>query len=256
MNRRYDGILQHDTRDCGAACLATIFQRYKLRVPLVHIREKMKVNRNGASIYDIIETAKAYNLQGKALQGNFDELKEILEKGDIRYPFVAHVITEDSMGHFIILDKIKKDKIIGFDPAIGKYQQNINIFCAMWTGYIISFSPTSEFKPANLKKGTLKKYFSILREQKKYFIVIIIISILLAGISVISSLAYQQLFDYYILENTSSDDARKIYSNLTTQMHQIFANMNMLFLALIGIYIVQMVLEFQLNFISNFRLSA
>lgn len=248
MNRRYDGILQHDTRDCGAACLATIFQRYKLKVPLVHVREKMKVNRNGASIYDIIETAKMYNLQGKALQGNFDELKEILEKGDIRYPFVAHVITEDSMGHFIILDKIKKDKIIGFDPAIGKYQQNINIFCAMWTGYIISFSPTSDFKPANLKKGTLKKYFSILREQKKYFIVIIIISILLAGISVISSLAYQQLFDYYILENTSSDDAGRIYSSLTTQMHQIFANMNILFLALIGIYIAQMVLEFTVKF--------
>lgn len=247
MNRRYGGILQHDTRDCGAACLATIFQRYKLKVPLVHIREKMKVNRNGASIYDIIETAKAYNLQGKALQGDFDELKGILEKGHIQYPLIAHVVTEDSMGHFIILDKIKKGKIIGFDPARGKYQQNISMFCAMWTGYIISFSTMSEFRPANLKKGTLKKYFSILKEQKNYFIVVIIISILLAGISVISSLAYQQLFDYYILENTGSDDAGKIYSSLTTQMHQIFANMNMLFLALIGIYIAQMVLEFIRN---------
>lgn len=166
MNRRYGGILQHDTRDCGAACLATIFQRYKLKVPLVHIREKMKVNRNGASIYDIIETAKAYNLQGKALQGDFDELKGILEKGHIQYPLIAHVVTEDSMGHFIILDKIKKGKIIGFDPARGKYQQNISMFCAMWTGYIISFSTMSEFRPANLKKGTLKKYFSILKEQK------------------------------------------------------------------------------------------
>ncbi len=247
MNRYYKGVLQHDTRDCGAACLATIFQRYKLKVPLVHVREKMKVNRNGASIYDIIEAAKAYNLQGKALQGNFNELKEILEKGHIQYPLVAHIVTEGSMGHFIVLDKIKKDKIIGFDPAKGKYKENISAFCAMWTGYIISFSAASEFKPANLKRGTFQKYFLILKEQKNYFVLVIIISIALAVISVVSALAYQQLFDYYILGNESANNTEGIYSGLTVQMHQIFANMDILFIALISIYIAQMVLEFIRN---------
>ena len=47
---RFHGIYQHDVRDCGVACLATISEYYGLKVPLSYIRDLEKVNMNGSSI--------------------------------------------------------------------------------------------------------------------------------------------------------------------------------------------------------------
>ena len=55
---RFHGIYQHDVRDCGVACLATICEYYGLKAPLSYIRDLEKVNMNGSSIYGICEAAK------------------------------------------------------------------------------------------------------------------------------------------------------------------------------------------------------
>ena len=66
----FHGIYQHDVRDCGVACLATICEYYGLKVPLSYIRDLEKVNMNGSSIYGICEAAKILGLDAEAYQGS------------------------------------------------------------------------------------------------------------------------------------------------------------------------------------------
>lgn len=155
------GIMQHDTRDCGAACLATIFLRYKLKVPLVQIREKMAVNRNGASVYAIIKTAEEYNLNGNGLYGNWEDLNSEIKGNFIKFPFIAHVVTDDTQLHYIVIDKIDAKSVKGFDPAKGRFNYTISQFCNLWTGYLIAFNKNTNFRSGNLKKGQYKKYVDI-----------------------------------------------------------------------------------------------
>ena len=67
------GVLQHDEKDCSAACLATICRYWKLNIPLVRFREWIKVDKNGANIYGIIQAANKVGLRGEALEGTWEE---------------------------------------------------------------------------------------------------------------------------------------------------------------------------------------
>lgn len=68
------GILQHDQSDCGAAALASVFNMHRLLIPVTQLRETMRVDKSGASIYAIIETAETYGIRGEGLVGTLEEL--------------------------------------------------------------------------------------------------------------------------------------------------------------------------------------
>ena len=42
---RVHGIMQHDNRDCGVACLATICRFFGIKIPITKLREEMKMIR-------------------------------------------------------------------------------------------------------------------------------------------------------------------------------------------------------------------
>lgn len=247
------GVRQHDIRDCGAACLATICLRYKLKIPLVHLREKMKVDKNGASIYAIIQTAAAYHLCGEALFGTWEELKQEILAGQIKVPFIAHIITDHSLPHFIVVDKIAQNKICGFDPAKGRFKYSDTEFCGIWTGYIITFEKTEQFIASNQKRGQFRKYLQIFSEQKRRYALVMALCFALAIISIACSLAYQQLIDRYILSGTYTGDEATlggdVYTTLLRQLEHVFANMGSLFAALICIYLVQFLIGATRDFI-------
>ena len=256
MSKIRGGVWQHDNRDCGAACIATVLKRYNLKVPLVHIREKMKIDHSGASIYDLIQVAKQYQLYGNALYGTFEELKKEIDEGTIKLPLIAHIVTEDSFCHFVVIDRVKNENVAGFDPATGYFKKSIREFSEIWTGYIVIFCKMEHFQSGNLKKGLFKKYFIILEKQKYNFIIVTLVSIVLAIISVLSSLAYQQLFDNYIIGSEEfieiDEGINTIYDNIIAQMYAVFSNMDVLFISLLCIHLVRMLLEFLRNIILSY----
>ena len=64
------GILQHDQSDCGAAALASVFNMHRLLIPVTQLREAMRVDKSGASIYAIIKTAETYGIRGEGVVGD------------------------------------------------------------------------------------------------------------------------------------------------------------------------------------------
>lgn len=128
-------IKQHDIMDCGAVCLATIFWYYNLKVPLYRIRELMKVDKTGASVYGIMEVAEKYNLKAECLKGSIEDLISGITKNIIEIPFIAHIVTEEKLAHFIVIEKIAKGNIKIFDPAKGVTFYSYEQFEKLWTGY-------------------------------------------------------------------------------------------------------------------------
>lgn len=41
-----DYVKQHDTRDCAAACMASVCNLYGLHISLLHMRELLKIDKN------------------------------------------------------------------------------------------------------------------------------------------------------------------------------------------------------------------
>lgn len=56
--KKYICVKQHDEKDCGVACLATIAQQYGLRIPISKIREMAGNDKQGTSAYGLIKVQK------------------------------------------------------------------------------------------------------------------------------------------------------------------------------------------------------
>ncbi len=130
-------VRQHDIKDCGAACLATILSYYGSFVPIIQIREKMHVDRNGANMYALCQTAKHFGLGAIAYEGTIEEIKDGIISKEIVLPLISHVII-NNMTHYVIIEKISRSSISVFDPVNGNQKYEFNKFKEIFTGYFIT----------------------------------------------------------------------------------------------------------------------
>lgn len=113
-------IKQHDIKDCGAACLSMICRYYKLKLPMSRFRELVKMDDNGTSLYGIVDGAQKLGLKAAALEGSSKELLDSLTKKEFNFPFIARVIVDNTIEHFIVVYKISRFYIYVADPDKGK----------------------------------------------------------------------------------------------------------------------------------------
>ena len=61
-------IIQHDERDCGAACLSMIAIHYGLKHSLSKYRERTKTELNGTNLYGLLRPHRRLDLSLKHYQ--------------------------------------------------------------------------------------------------------------------------------------------------------------------------------------------
>lgn len=193
---KYPHIKQHDQKDCGAACLSMISEFYGLKLPIAKFRELIKVDNQGANIYGIVTGASEIGFEAEALEGNPDELFKGIADNEIQFPFIARIVSDEMMEHFIVIYQIQKDKLIIGDPA----KQNITKipiqkFVEQWQGNIITFQPNQSFEKGNYRKGGFIKFFKFITNQKKLLAVVFVMSLIISLISIFSSITFQYIID-------------------------------------------------------------
>ena len=238
-----NGVLQHDEKDCSAACLATICRYWKLNIPLVRFREWIKVDKNGANIYGIIQAANKVGLRGEALEGTWEELVQEVKEKKLELPIIVHVI-QQSMEHYVVVYKITEKKVYIFDPGKGNVTYTINDFLSLWTGYLIAFKRTGKFIPKNLLRESYTKYFILLKKQSNIILAILGFSLVIALMSIISSLIFQKIVDQYAMKGISAKSQIGIFEYFYSQLNKILVGFIPIVLGLIGLYIFQIVLEY------------
>ena len=148
-------VKQHDIRDCAAACMTSVCNLYGLNISLLHMRELLKIDKNGSSMYALKEVATKIGFLSDVLQGGCQEFFSEVSMGKICCPIICHMHI-DGLEHFVIIKKITNRNIWIFDPAAGHIKYTYELFEACWTGYILSIQLTDTVKK---KKRKRKKTF-------------------------------------------------------------------------------------------------
>ena len=184
-------ILQHDERDCGAACLAMVAEHFGYSQSINVFRELTSTDDNGTSIYGILQAAKQIGLLGEALNGSVDELIQGISDSSVKVPFIAHIKTDENYYHYIVISEINNDYLSVLDPARGKYTISKDDFNEKWTGNIVTFEPSPFFQKRKRTKSGLLGFFSLLKKQKRNFFAIILISAIISGIGIMGAFTFQ-----------------------------------------------------------------
>ena len=188
-------VLQDGIKECGAACLLSIIKYYGGNVSLERLLELTKTNKEGTNFYNLQKAAMEIGLLSKGYKiEQFDKLLNV-EK-----PFISQIV-KNNYTHFVVVYKIKNDKVTIMDPAIGMVKLQIDEFTKLWTGYILILEPLKKL-PVYEESNYIKKIIrNIISSNKK----IIINLFLLTLISTIFTCIYSYYFKIAIDKLISTD---------------------------------------------------
>ena len=232
-------VMQHDQRDCGPACLSMVAACYGFKRSLSYFREITKTDRSGTNLYGLTDAAKRIGLVGDALSGSEDELMEEIRKGNLLFPFIAHIISEDAMYHYVVVFGFRNGKFLIGDPANGKRRMKTEAFFALWTGYIITFRKSGTFRPEKKTYDAVKSFFTLLKGQVPRLFLVLLLSLLVAFIGILGSFVFQVIMDGLSIGGKTAEGsglAVEIGSMLNGSATE---QLRTVFLSLIGLYLLQ-----------------
>jgi len=107
-------VRQQDMTDCAAACLATVSMYYKKEITIIKLRDVLGTDIKGTTLKGLEDGANRLGFDTKAIRVDKEGFKS-----KYTLPAIAHVITEEGLSHFVIIHKVKKDKVVILDPEKG-----------------------------------------------------------------------------------------------------------------------------------------
>lgn len=195
--RRYVCIKQHDIKDCGAACLATIAKQYGLKIPISKIREIAGTDKKGTSAWGVIKAAEQLGFSAKGVKANKPE--DIFS--DLPLPAIAHVVMDNSFLHYVVIHKISQKELVIADPAKGIVKYKPEEFFKIWTGVLILLVKSAEFKKGDETKGTFSRFFGLIKPQATLMINIFFASLVFTLLGIGGAFYYQLLVDEVLQYN-------------------------------------------------------
>lgn len=252
-------IMQHDQRDCGAACLSMIAAHYGLQYPISKYRELTRTDRTGANIYGLVEGGKQIALDARAFSGTPEEFSDGVQSGEIHFPLIAHTISENAMLHFVVVFGYKNGKLLIGDPAKGKIKLTETEFFAIWTGYIVAFEKTPNFQAGNFVRGGFIKFFSLLKGQYKKLAGVVILSLVVAAVGIAGAFVFELVIDnfatdagyYEGLEDEEEHDHEHEDESALERIMEYISNtgIHVIFLALAALYLLQAGIQFMRGYL-------
>ena len=123
--KKFPIFIQPDNMDCGPTCLRMVAKHYNRLISIQKLRSLSETTRNGSSLKGISEAAEKIGFRTLGVK---IDLKKIEEEA----PFPCIVFWNQS--HFVVVYKIKKDKVFIADPAHGLLTYSKQEFIENWIG--------------------------------------------------------------------------------------------------------------------------
>lgn len=188
-------IKQHDLKDCGAACLASVSAHYGLKMPIAKIRQLSHTDTRGTNVLGMVQGLEKMGFNAKGVKGGADALPEI------PLPAIAHVITKEQYHHYVVVYKVAKEKIEVMDPAFGKMEEyTIEEFLKIWTGVLILLEPNEYFEQKNEKTTVYRRFWNLVQPHKSILIQALIGAIVYTVLGLSTSIYIEKITDYVLID--------------------------------------------------------
>lgn len=114
---------QTDTMDCGVTCLRMISKFYGKSYSLQLLRDRSYISREGVSLLNLSDAAESIGFRTIGVRISYEQLVK-----EASLPCIVHW----NQNHFVVVYKIKKDKIYVADPGHGLVVYKKEEFLNCW----------------------------------------------------------------------------------------------------------------------------
>lgn len=200
---KYPLVKQYDQKDCGPAALLSVVKYYEGNSSLPSLRELCNTNLQGSTMLDIVNAAKVLGFKAFGASGEYgDLLKE-------KIPCIAHVIIDETINHFVVVYKIKDDKIFIADPGKGKYWLSKDEFLTIWKSKsVVLLKPEREIVHQEIPEW-YNWLYSYVQKESSWVYQSLFLGTIYTFLGLATAFFVQLLLDKFIPQK---DYARIIYS--------------------------------------------
>lgn len=186
-------VLQMEALECGAASLGMILAYYGRYVPLEQLRVECGVSRDGSRALYIVKAARRYGLEAAGYRRDVEGLKQL------EPPYIVFW----EYNHFLVVDGFHKGKVYLNDPASGPRVMPEAEFARSYSGVVLTFKPTPEFKPGGRKPTVLPALWERLKGNGAGLTYVFLVGLLLVIPGVIIPYFLRSFVDNVLLAGMS-----------------------------------------------------
>ena len=188
-------IKQHDMRDCGAACLASVAGHYGLQLPIAKIRQLCHTDKRGTNALGLIQGLEQMGFNAKGVKASLENLPQA------PLPAIAHTIFKEQYQHYVVIYKIHKGKISVMNPAYGKIETyTTEEFAKIWTGVLILLEPNEYFEQRNEKTSLYQRFYQLIQPHRSILLQALVGAIFYTLLGLSTSIYIQKITDYVLVD--------------------------------------------------------
>lgn len=220
---------QLDAMDCGPTCLRMVARFYGKHFTLQTLREKSHLTREGVSMLGIAKAAEDIGMQTMGVSLTWERLKE-----EAPLPVIIHW----QQNHFVVVHKIRGDKVYVADPGFGLTTYSKEDFLKSWIstrqdgeakGSVLMLQPTPDFlnqEDEPVKKSGFSYLLRYLAPYRRYVYHLILGLVLGSIVQFLLPFLFQSMVDFGI----TNQDLSFIYLVLLFQFVLILSQMGIDFI--------------------------
>lgn len=211
---KYPFFKQHESQDCGVACLRMICKYYGKDVSQQELAERCHTNKVGTSMLDLSDAANSIGLESAGASVTADYL---FEKAEL--PCIALW----KKNHYIVIYHVDEKKVTVGDPAIGLIKYPKDKFLQYWNsakgadkGVVMLIRATEAFEKMEFETRN-EKGMGMLKHVKPFRAKLVALGLTILVGSVIS-LAFPYLTGAMVDEGIASKDLHIVFLILLAQL--------------------------------------
>jgi ABC-type bacteriocin/lantibiotic exporter with double-glycine peptidase domain len=184
-------VLQHDSTDCGAACLVTVIKYYGGNATIEKIRKLTGTGQSGTSMLGLYQAAIEYGMDATGYEAT---IKDIFDFNNV---LILHVTLEAGLDHYIVDFGFEGGKFIIWDPSKGLVLMTEVELEKIWLsrkclGLTINRSFKFEKENKKIRKDWVLR---TIKPEKELLLISVIIGILISVLGLVMAVFTQKLID-------------------------------------------------------------
>jgi len=201
MAMRFPHVMQHDSSDCAAACVASVCSFYGKEITIVKLRELLGTDLAGTTVRGIVSAADKLGFEARAVRVDPDSFRE-----RFTLPAIARIAHKDGTAHFVVVYSIKGGRVRYMDPAEERLKKRtVEEFHEDFDGVIVMMVPNENFTSSKEgARSVLSSFITLLKPHWKMFVVAIAASVVMTLFGISLSIFNKVLIDEIIPYNLNN----------------------------------------------------